>query len=286
MDLSHLEAFLAVCHTLNFTKAAEHLHISQSAVTARIKALEAEIGRTLFDRDNRNVSLTQAGSAFVPYAERMLRLFEESKTTLSEQYEDYLIMSGPGAVWHYRYLERLLSFRREHPKTAIKFLSDIDPGYMIHDLLLDGTVHVAIRYDPPDHPKVSRQLLYEDEILLVSAEEKGAAGKADFYSPDYCHIEWGASFPQWFAGIVGSGYIPSLALDHSTILLTLLLQGSVFGFLPRSIAQPYLDDRRLFRLPLEEPPPPVKAYASYLTEKRDHASVRLGLRLLGIGSAE
>ncbi|WP_414859281.1 LysR family transcriptional regulator [Paenibacillus haidiansis] len=40
MDFFQLEAFLAVCQTLNFTKAAEHLHISQSAVTARIKSLE------------------------------------------------------------------------------------------------------------------------------------------------------------------------------------------------------------------------------------------------------
>ncbi|MGO4370923.1 LysR family transcriptional regulator [Paenibacillus sp. 2TAB19] len=61
MDMSQLEAFLAVSQTLNFTKASEHLHISQSAVTARIKALESAVGKPLFLRDNRNVSLTQAG---------------------------------------------------------------------------------------------------------------------------------------------------------------------------------------------------------------------------------
>ncbi|WP_256975891.1 LysR family transcriptional regulator [Paenibacillus sp. MY03] len=79
MELSQLEAFLAVCRVLNFTKASDHLHISQSAVTARIKALENSIGKVLFLRDNRNVTLTQAGIAFLPYAERMLHLFEESK---------------------------------------------------------------------------------------------------------------------------------------------------------------------------------------------------------------
>ncbi|MEK3987526.1 LysR family transcriptional regulator [Paenibacillus sp. FSL K6-3166] len=68
MDLSQLEAFLAVCRIRNFTKASEHLHISQSAVTARIKALENSVGKVLLTRDNRNVSLTQAGISFVPYA--------------------------------------------------------------------------------------------------------------------------------------------------------------------------------------------------------------------------
>lgn len=64
MDISQIEALLAVCKIRNFTKAAEFLHISQSAVTARIKALEATLGKTLLDRDKRNVRLTQAGIAF------------------------------------------------------------------------------------------------------------------------------------------------------------------------------------------------------------------------------
>jgi LysR family transcriptional regulator, flagellar master operon regulator len=102
------------------------MHISQSAVTARIKALESSIGKILFSRDNRNLSLTQAGIAFLPYAERMLRLFDESKLSLSEQFDDYIVLSGPEAVWHYQYLDHILSFRRTHPKVAIKFLSYID----------------------------------------------------------------------------------------------------------------------------------------------------------------
>ncbi|MUT64661.1 LysR family transcriptional regulator [Paenibacillus sp. NEAU-GSW1] len=282
MDFSQLEAFLAVCHTLNFTKASEHLHISQSAVTARIKALENSIGKTLFARDNRNVSLTQAGIAFLPYAERMLRLFDESKLTLSEQFERYVVLSGPGAVWHYQYLNHILSFRRDHPEVAIKFLSDIDSGYMIRDLLLDGAVHVAIRHEPPDHPKVSKALLFEDDILLVSAKEREPVSRSDFFSQNYCHIEWGAPFPEWFAKIVGPGYIPALQTDHSTIMLTMLLQGSVFGFLPRSVAQPFLDERKLFELHYDVRPPTVRLYASYLTEKCEHDSVKLGLDLLGL----
>jgi len=282
MDLAQLDAFLAVCRTLNFTKAAEHLHISQSAVTARIKALETAMGKSLFLRDNRNVRLTQAGIAFLPYAERMLRLFEESKLTMAEQFEEYIVLSGPGAVWHYRYLDAILSFRRSHPEVAIKFLSYIDSSYMTRDLLLDGTVHVAVRYDPPDHPLVTKELLFEDEILLVSAEDGRRAGKEDFFSPDYCHAEWGFPFPEWFARLVGPGYIPALQTDHSAILLTMLQQGEVFGFLPRSVAQPFLDARKLFIARTEFQIPIVKGYASYLTEKSDLPGVRLGLRLLGI----
>ncbi|AJY76947.1 LysR family transcriptional regulator [Paenibacillus beijingensis] len=283
MDLSQLEAFLTVCRIRNFTKAAEHLHISQSAVTARIKALESSIGKVLFLRDNRNVNLTPSGIAFLPYAERMLRLFEESKVTLSEDLENYIILSGPGSVWHYYYLQHILSFRRNHPKVAIKFLSYVDPSYMVRDLLLDGIVQVAIRYDPPDHPKVTKEFLFEDEIILVSAKKRESIiSRADFFSQEYCHIEWGPPFPDWFSSIVGAGYVPTLQTDHSTIMLTMLLQGAGFGFLPRSIAQPFLDSKKLFELRSEMNTPITRAFALYLTENREHISVKLGLKLLGI----
>ncbi|EFM09474.1 transcriptional regulator, LysR family [Paenibacillus curdlanolyticus YK9] len=281
MDSSQLEAFLAICKTMNFTKAADYLHISQSAITARIKALETAMGKSLFSRNNRNVTLTKAGIAFYPYVERMLRLYEESKLTLSEQFDQAIVLSGPGSVWHYRYLPNILSFRRMHPNVAIKFLSDIDPGYMIRDLLLDGVVHVSIRFDPPDHPKVSKIQLFEDEILLVSAHPVShpITGE-DFRSSSYCHIEWGSPFPDWFAGIVGAGYIPALQSDHSAIMLTMLLQGAGYGFLPRSIAQPYLDSRQLFQLSCAFQIPTMTASAVYLTESQEQASVQLGLALL------
>ncbi|MEF2965690.1 LysR family transcriptional regulator [Paenibacillus sp. M1] len=240
------------------------------------------MGKALLLRDNRNVSITQAGLAFLPYAERVVRLFQESRLTLSEQFEHYIVLSGPGVVWHYRYLESILAFRRCHPNVAVKFLSYIDASYMIRDLLLDGTVHVAVRYDPADHPKVSKVLLFEEEIILVSNEKGRRVNKADFRSADYCHTEWGGPFPEWFAEMVGPGYIPALQTDHSSIMLTMLLQERIFGFMPRSVVQPYLDNGLLFEADSDIHPPAVSVYASYLTEKQEQPSVRFGLQLLGI----
>ncbi|MBH5318976.1 LysR family transcriptional regulator [Paenibacillus sp. GSMTC-2017] len=283
MDISQLEAFLSVSKIRNFTRAAEYLHISQSAVTARIQALEKSIGKSLFLRDNRNVSLTQAGIHFLPYAERMLILFEESKVTLAEGAESYLVMSGPGSVWHYYYFKHILTFRQTHPKVALKFLSYIDSSYMIRDLLLDGVVQVAIRYDEPDRPNVTKQLLFEDEIILVSSRANTHLHtKSDFLSGQYYHLDWGHSFTKWFEAIVGGSFLPTFELDHSTIMLTMILHGEGFGFLPRTIAQSFLDTQQLYELRCEVPFPITKAYGLYLTENRDHPNVQLGLKLLGV----
>lgn len=72
MQIRQLEYFLAVAENLNFTKAAKQFHISQTAVTLQIKALEDEMGVLLFNRTNRKVELTPAGKIFLEDAKAIL----------------------------------------------------------------------------------------------------------------------------------------------------------------------------------------------------------------------
>jgi DNA-binding transcriptional LysR family regulator len=72
MELRQLEYFVAVAEEANFTRAAERVHISQSGVSAQVRALEAEVGAELFDRSARAARLTAAGAAAVPHARAAL----------------------------------------------------------------------------------------------------------------------------------------------------------------------------------------------------------------------
>lgn len=73
MKIQQLNYFIAVCETLNFTKAAQRFFISQTAVTQQIKALEDELGVQLFDRTHRHVTITPAGKTFRTDAQEILR---------------------------------------------------------------------------------------------------------------------------------------------------------------------------------------------------------------------
>jgi DNA-binding transcriptional LysR family regulator len=76
MDASDLRVFEAVARLGGMNRAAAELNTVQSNVTARIQALEAEIGCTLFERHSRGVSLTQAGRRLLPYAGELSRLLD------------------------------------------------------------------------------------------------------------------------------------------------------------------------------------------------------------------
>src|SRR5919205_1072597 len=78
ITLKQLRAFAAVAREQSFTRAAERLHVTQSALTAAIKALEEELNLRLFDRSTRAVVLTPQGQHFLPVAEKLLRDLTES----------------------------------------------------------------------------------------------------------------------------------------------------------------------------------------------------------------
>ena len=73
MNSRQLEYFLAVAHELNFTKAAESMYVSQTAVTQQIKALEEQLGVSLFERTKKKVVLTPAGNVFLQEATLLLK---------------------------------------------------------------------------------------------------------------------------------------------------------------------------------------------------------------------
>ena len=79
MDVRHLTVFLAVAEERNFTRAANRLHTTQSAVSATIRALEVELETELFDRSARQIRVTDSGLALVPKARQVLDAVSEAR---------------------------------------------------------------------------------------------------------------------------------------------------------------------------------------------------------------
>lgn len=82
MNFDYLEAFMYVVRFKSFHKAADALYLSQPSITARIKGLERELDTQLFARQGRGVTLTAKGKEFIPFAEQLIRTYQQSKQKL------------------------------------------------------------------------------------------------------------------------------------------------------------------------------------------------------------
>ena len=81
MELRHLRYFVAVAEELHFGRASARVHVAQPAVSRQIRALEEEIGLSLFERDRRRVVLTAAGAAFLEEARSLLQHVDRAVIT-------------------------------------------------------------------------------------------------------------------------------------------------------------------------------------------------------------
>ena len=84
MLLAQVEGFLEVARRGNVSRAAEAMFVTQPTLTARLHALERELGEPLFARTRRGMRLTDAGRAFLPYAERAIRAVRDGKQALTD----------------------------------------------------------------------------------------------------------------------------------------------------------------------------------------------------------
>jgi DNA-binding transcriptional LysR family regulator len=167
MDLSQLEVFLTVARERRFSRAAEKLFRTQSAVSQTIRKLELEIGEPLFDRSSREGVLTDAGRVLQEYAEKLLNLRQDAQTALVEMRElqkGKLVIAANEFTALYL-LPVLGEFRRLHPTIKITVLRSL--GSHIPDDVLKHNVELGVLSFDPQEPQLRSVVVYLDELAFV-----------------------------------------------------------------------------------------------------------------------
>ncbi|HEY7615354.1 MAG TPA: LysR family transcriptional regulator, partial [Terriglobales bacterium] len=167
MDLSQLEVFLAVAKEGRFSRAAEKLYRTQSAVSQTIHKLEVELGEPLFDRSSREGVLTDAGQVLREYAERLLNLRSSAQGALAELRElqkGKLVIAANEFTALYL-LPVLGEFRRLHP--MIKITVQRALGSHIPDEVVRHNCEFGVLTYDPQEPRLSAIVVYLDQLTFV-----------------------------------------------------------------------------------------------------------------------
>jgi DNA-binding transcriptional LysR family regulator len=162
-----LESAVALSEELNYSLAAEKIHVSQSTITKNIQDLERSLGKQLFMRNRKNVTVTDAGRAYVEYARISLlygeRAFHAARTVVNEA--DELQHVGRSPYTDPFFLSTLRSIHLPlFPLLNIKSSSQFSYD-LVHDLL-SGAIDLAIANNPPASPLLTMTKLAESPYYI------------------------------------------------------------------------------------------------------------------------
>jgi len=164
-----LKVFRTVAEHLNFRKAAEHLFLTQPAVTLQIKALEDDLGVRLFDRTANRVSLTPQGSLLVSYAAKIATLVVQAEQELGGQdgkVSGELFLGVSTTIAQYVLPCLLVAFLDQHPR--VQFSLHSGNTSEIVQLLLDDKLSIGLIEGPARDRGIRTEPFMQDELVLIT----------------------------------------------------------------------------------------------------------------------
>ncbi len=168
MELRSLRYFIAVAEALNFVHAAEHLGISQPALSQQIKRLEEEIGARLLRRTRHKVELTTAGEVLLREARLTLVQAEQAVQKARRAAEGeigYLRLGFVGSVLYSFLPEAIRTYRQRFPNVELQ-LQELSSQDQI-DALRNGSIDLGILYDPVGTDEIMTETVLEQPLVVA-----------------------------------------------------------------------------------------------------------------------
>jgi DNA-binding transcriptional LysR family regulator len=248
MDLSDLHIFRAVARTGGIIRAAEHLHRVPSNVTTRIKSLEADLGAALFLREGRRLRLSAAGKILLDYADRLLSLAEEARSSVQDgPPRGTLRLGSMESTAAARLPGPLSRFHQACPEVMLE-LHTGDPRLLVEQVLT-AELDAALVAEPVADPRLATLTAFEEELIIVAmaghppmTSAKDAAKKTMLAFHQGCPHR--KRLESWFAG---SGVVPDRVVELGSYhaILGCAIAGMGVALMPRSVLNTYTERARL-----------------------------------------
>jgi LysR family glycine cleavage system transcriptional activator len=249
-----LVVFEAAARHRNFTRAAEELDVTQSAVSRQIQLLEDHLGTSLFQRRSRGLELTTEG-------ERLHRAVAMGLEHIANVAADIRRHRVPGELTiatsvtfaSYWLMARLAGFRAAHPEIELRLVASSP----VYDLTAAG-IDLAVRYGEGEWPGVEAERLFDDEIWPICApgyleKRDPKTSPQDLLGETLLHLnKFDRNWVTWDAflanlGVVGEPQTRGLTYDNYLVLIQSALRGEGIALCGRKLAEDFIAQGELMR---------------------------------------
>jgi DNA-binding transcriptional LysR family regulator len=244
MRIELLNTFLEVSRTLHFRVAAENLFVTQSAVRARIKLLEEDVGVFLFDRSQKQLKMTPQGNRFVKPATELVFMWQKVKQEISlvDDKKSVLAIGSMMSIWDIALQEWLNKISKNMEN--VSFLTQTHHQLELKKGLINGVIDIAFTFDPLVADQLVTEKVTSVPLHLVTTEpdlsDKGQKIN-DFISVDYgesINLQYTKTYPNAAPAkhLISQ---PRVALDY-------ILSNGGSAYLPRQLVTKHINSGLLF----------------------------------------
>ena len=254
MELNSIETFLKVAANQNLSKTAKQLGYSQSAITVQMQKLEKELGVSLFERIGKRIYLTERGSAFIPYANEIVKAVQAAKTFSQEEVkpQGVLRIGGVESVCTALLPKLLAKFYEVCPEVEVVVRSG--PTDFLLDLLDSNDLDVVLTLDE----KLFRANLdcwFEKSEDIIFVTKRGESGRKSAFVPleelctwPFILTEDKASYRYELERLLrekDQRIRPILEIGNTETIINLLRQGMGISFLPKFTVEKQMEEGQL-----------------------------------------
>ena len=246
MDTDQLRTFVEVSRTRHFGRAARNLFITQSAVSSRIKSLEAQLGTPLFIRNRNDISLTPAGNRLLAHAENILAAWNRAKhdVSIEDEATASLAIAGTPSLWDISLQDWIHDLRNTYSEVAIHAeVLDTDP--MLHRLL-EGTLDIGFTFEPPQVPHIEIRQIATVPLIMVSNIPNVLV--SDALAQNYILVDWGMSFSIHHSRFFPDITMPNIRLPLGRIALEYILNCGGAAYLAEPMVSAAIEQEVLFKV--------------------------------------
>lgn len=244
MKLELLKTFLEVSRTLHFRLASETLFITQSAVSARIKLLEDDLGVLLFDRSQKHLKLTPEGHRLIKHANELIFMWQKTKQDvgIAQNNEMQLVIGSLMSIWDIALQDWLQKIHRNMDDCSL--LTTTYSQAELRKSLLNRVIDIAFLFEPFYVQDLVTEKVATVPLHLVTTEISNIENSNNLQ--DFIMVDYGESVNSQYQRDFQESPPAKHSMSQPSLALNFIIEAGGSAYLPRQMTFDYIRKNKLY----------------------------------------